>query len=110
MLIGMASSPSLTVGASVTAFVRTLLPKAVPLQINQVVRELDSLTVTVTTTASVAACPTCAQLSQRVQSRYMSTLTDLPCGEHAVKLQICVRRFTCTNPACTQKVFTERLP
>jgi transposase len=71
---------------------------------------LNLITASATTTASEAACPLCQQPSKRVHSHYLRTLTDLPCCGQRVKWIIQVRRFRCLNPACSRKLFSERLP
>jgi len=56
-----------------------------------------------------AACPTCAQVSQRLHSRYQRTLADLPWQGRPVALQVAARRFRCLNPSCARQTFAERL-
>lgn len=57
----------------------------------------------------LANCPTCEQSSQRVHSSYTRSPQDLPLGEQAVRVQLRVLRFRCSNPGCAQQVFVERL-
>src|SRR3954453_22611867 len=57
-----------------------------------------------------ATCPICQQPSHRVHSHYTRTLQDLRCGGKALRLLVLFRRFFCENPACTRKIFAERLP
>jgi transposase len=40
----------------------------------------------------------------------MRTVADLPWIGCAVRLELHVRRFFCTNQECTRQIFTERLP
>jgi transposase len=54
-------------------------------------------------------CPKCLQLSSRIHSRYRRKLADLPWANIPVRIEICVRRFFCDNPACTRGIFSERL-
>jgi len=56
-----------------------------------------------------AACPTCAQMSQRLHSRYQRILADLPWQGRPVALQVVARRFRCLNPSCARQTFAERL-
>ena len=57
-----------------------------------------------------APCPRCAQVSDRVHSRYRRTLHDLPWADTTVILRLRVRRFRCTNPTCSRAIFAERFP
>ena len=70
---------------------------------------LKLITATATTTVLEAACPLCQQPSKRIHSHCRRTLTDLPCCGQRVKWIIQVRRFRCLNPACSRKLFSERL-
>ena len=74
--------------------------------------EMDAETVTIEThvEAPQAACPICHTLSQRVHSRYMRTLRDVPCGTKALQLVVQVRRFFCDQQDCPREIFAERLP
>lgn len=45
----------------------------------------------------------------RIHSRYRRTLADLLWAEIRVCLHLQVRKCFCTNPACTQRTFSERL-
>src|SRR5262245_50398577 len=60
--------------------------------------------------ATSTPCPVCGALSQRVHSRYIRQVADLPWLEVAVRLHLQVRRFFCDRPACPRAIFTERLP
>jgi transposase len=53
---------------------------------------------------------TCHQLSARVHGSYQRTVADLPCAGRNVLLMLTVRKFVCSTPACSHKIFTERLP
>jgi transposase len=64
----------------------------------------------ITSTSLRVPCPGCAQMAQRVHSRYKRTLADLPWGTWRVTWQLRVRKFFCDNPACPRQIFTERLP
>jgi transposase len=54
-------------------------------------------------------CPECHQLSDRIHSNYQRTVSDLPCAGRNVILVLTVRKFVCTTPTCSHKIFTERL-
>jgi transposase len=72
-------------------------------------RTENSLTIQVRTFGTHARCPLCHQSSTRLQGRYHRTLADLPWADQPVYLQVTVRKFYCTNPSCSRKVFAERL-
>jgi transposase len=42
--------------------------------------------------------------------RYVREVADLPWMGCAVRLELHVRRFFCTNQDCARQIFTERLP
>ena len=69
-----------------------------------------TLTLQVTATASQALCPLCHTPATRVHSRYHRTLTDVPWGTYAVRVQLWVRKWFCDTPTCPRCIFTERLP
>jgi transposase len=68
------------------------------------------LIVQVFSTSPLRCCPDCGQPSSRVHSRYVRTVSDLPCAGRQVVLKLTVRKFLCRTPACPRKMFTERLP
>lgn len=69
-----------------------------------------SITLKLVTTALEAACPVCHCCSDCVHSRYVRQVADLPWLGCAVRLDLQVRRFFCSNQACVRQIFTERLP
>ena len=68
------------------------------------------LTLEVTTRQATPVCPRCHTPSNRIHSRYMRTLADLPWADVTICLQLHVRKCFCPNPDCSQRIFTERLP
>ena len=52
-----------------------------------------------------AACPACGTWSSRVHSRYVRQMRDLPLGGRPVLIHLAMRRFLCTNAACTRVTF-----
>jgi len=54
-------------------------------------------------------CPECDQLSTRIHETYQRTVADLPCAGRTVLLMLTVRKFVCSTPTCSRKIFTERL-
>ncbi len=89
---------------------RAILPDERSLDCNSIAWETKRVVIEVSSTRSTAACPCCGQLSERVHSRYVRTLADLPWQGWEVELHWHCRRFFCTNANCRQRIFTERLP
>jgi transposase len=57
-----------------------------------------------------SACPGCARRSDRIHSHYERRPRDLPWHGRIVRMTLRVRRFRCGTPACTVRIFAERLP
>jgi transposase len=66
-------------------------------------------TVFVQVTATEARCPLCNQPSERIHSRYVRKLADLPWQGQAVRIFLEVRRFFCLVSYCPRRIFAERL-
>lgn len=88
----------------------TLLPDPTCLHLQLLDASATTITLHVSTTAPEAACPLFQRCSDRVHSRYVRQVADLPWMGCAVRLELQVRRFFCSNQACTRQIFTERLP
>jgi transposase len=86
-----------------------LLPDIPDLQLDQIQLADQMIMLTIRATHPSAACPICGQSSLRIHSRYTRTIADLPWADWMVQLQLHVRRFFCTNPACVRRTFSERL-
>jgi transposase len=71
--------------------------------------EAQLLTISATTTALHAACPTCGLPSDRIHSHYIRSPRDLPISGYTVQLRLHVRRFRCLNASCPRATFAERL-
>jgi transposase len=71
--------------------------------------EATSITAYIQTKAATASCPICETPSNRVHSRYRRKLGDLACFGKKARLVIAVRRFFCTQPQCSRRIFAERL-
>src|SRR5260221_7598900 len=70
----------------------------------------EQITLTLRATSPTAPCPSCGTVSSRIQSRYTRVLRDLPSIGHPIRLIVHVRRFSCKQSTCAQKIFVERLP
>jgi transposase len=90
--------------------VTTLLADPRNLHLESIVASDKTITVIVTTTQPQAACPQCHHRSNRLHSRYVRTVADLPWQGVVVRLQLRTRRFFCQHPTCSQAIFCERLP
>lgn len=73
-------------------------------------READRLIIEATSTATVATCPNCQQVSTHSHGWYPRCPQDLPCIGAGVYLELIVRRFRCLNSECPKKTFAERFP
>jgi transposase len=89
---------------------RTILPDTKTLKLLHVCASGQSITLAARTTSAEVCCPVCSTLSQRVHSRYVRTLSDLPWQGIPVRLRLHVRRFFCDEASCERVIFAERLP
>jgi len=92
-----------------SAFLDTF-PESPGLHLDDLVLTPDLAVALVTSTSATADCPCCGTPSERVHSHYRRTVADLPCHDRRFVLRLRVRRFRCTEPGCTRRVFCERLP
>ena len=69
-----------------------------------------TITLTLTSRSRPAPCPLCSRRARRTHSWYERALADLPWGEHAVAVQLRVRKLFCDNAKCKRRIFTECLP
>jgi transposase len=90
--------------------VRALLPVESALSCDSVQLNGNKITVAVSSVSTHSACPRCGHSSERIHSRYERKLADLPWQGLRVEVRWQSRRFFCTNPCCSQRIFTERLP
>jgi hypothetical protein len=80
------------------------------LQIEQVTRHEQLLTIHATSILPSAICPHCGVASHSVHSRYARHPQDVPPAEYAVQLVLHVRRWRCTITTCAAVTFSEPLP
>jgi transposase len=97
-------------GASLSLSASVLLPSASELCLEQILSTPDLITMEVRAYRSSAACPTCASVSDRVHSRYLRTIADLPSQGTRVRFRLHTRRFFCDQSSCARQTFSERLP
>lgn len=91
-------------------FPAALLPQVPGLLLEDVQRANQTLIIGLRSTAPTAVCPLCQRPSTRIHSHYQRHPTDLPWGDHAVRLVLRVRKFVCPTAICPRRIFTERLP
>jgi transposase len=86
-----------------------VLPIPRSLHVETLLLEEEGLTVLASSEATDVRCPVCGEPADRVHSRYVRTLADLPWAGLAVRFRVHVRRFFCDNPSCPRTIFAERL-
>ena len=67
------------------------------------------LSISVSSTQTVAQCPVCGAYSDRIHSRYERTLADLPCAQFTLIWLVQVCKFFCSNPNCERRIYCERI-
>ncbi|MDQ5854028.1 MAG: ISL3 family transposase, partial [Chloroflexota bacterium] len=87
-----------------------LLPGAPQLRLDTIELDPRLITLHMTSTQAIPACPDCGHAAQRLHSGYVRTLADLPWADLAARILLRVRRFFCDHSACARTTFTERLP
>ena len=70
----------------------------------------DGIVLDLQVTRQSARCPLCGTRATRVQSTYVRTMRDLPCGGLPLILRVRVRRFVCANGVCPRRIFAEQFP
>jgi transposase len=70
----------------------------------------NELVIDIACEAPSMPCPQCHEPSFRIHGHYQRTVADLPCAGRTVILALTVRKFVCTTPDCSRRIFTERLP
>ncbi len=88
----------------------TLLPDSACLHLTHLEVSPRLITAHVSTISPEALCPLCQCRSEKVHSRYVRLVADLPWMGWAVRLELHTRRFFCQNTECARRIFTERLP
>lgn len=88
----------------------TILPDSPHLRLLGLVSDAQGIVATVAAIAPTSVCPQCGSSSGRIHSHYVRHVADLPWHGVAFRLELHVRRFFCDHGACSQWIFTERLP
>jgi transposase len=95
---------------SVLSLATVLLPGPSCLRLTDISATDTRISLELTATRVVVACPACAAESSRVHSLYQRSVADLPWAGVPVTLHLHIRRFVCRNPACPRATFSEPLP
>ena len=92
--------------------VRVLLPDSKSLRVDciEVDAEQQTVCIAVSSSANGGKCPQCQRFSQRIHSKYLRKLSDLPWQGSQVRIAWQSRKFFCDANSCGQRIFTERLP
>jgi transposase len=92
-------------------FLQCLLPGANLLRLEryEIDAENQQLTLSVSSTQTLAQCPLCFNSTARIHSHYERTLVDLPCVSFRMTLVMQVYKFFCDNSECVRRIFTERI-
>jgi len=67
----------------------------------------DIIVIHAESTKESAECPYCGELSQRVHSKYLRTINDLPIQDKKCKIILHNKKYMCVNPKCDRKTFAE---
>lgn len=86
-----------------------LLPAVPGVQLREILSDEQSITLVMIMTGRGVPCPLCRKCSERIHSRYVRKIADIPWSGVPVKIRLCVRRFFCDNPDCPRRIFVERL-
>lgn len=85
-------------------------PHVTGLHVQDVAADEDAILVVVTPSRKTARCPPCSHRSRRIHARFTRLLADLLWTGHTVHVCLHGRHFRCTNDACSQQTFRERIP
>jgi transposase len=88
----------------------TLVPDIAEVELVCLGRVAGLIEMRLKTSRASATCSACGLSSQKVHSRYVRRLTDLPWDGVPVVIHLQTRRFICVEPGCRRKVFTEPVP
>lgn len=87
---------------------RLLFPAWSHIRIENWCLERQTLIIDISLRSRRAECPDCKTSSEKIHSRYIRKLSDLPCTGLAVRINFAVRRFFCTSTSCPRVTFAEQ--
>lgn len=94
---------------SIVDLAAVLLPHLAKLQLDRVYLKGVRVRIEASTRATVAYCPDCGAVSQRVHSRYVRHLVDTGFGGREATVSLPVRRLFCDQPGCARQTFAEQV-
>ncbi|MFD0279067.1 transposase family protein [Kitasatospora sp. NPDC127111] len=86
-----------------------LIPSVAGVAVLSVDVDVESVNVTLQSSAASYSCPGCGGLSTRVHSWYPRFAVDGPVGGMRVRLSLRVRRFVCVSSSCGRRTFVEQI-
>lgn len=89
---------------------KTLLPDPIALTLEKIVPTDVTITVIASTRQATVTYSCCGKTANRVHSRYLRTVADLPWQGISVRFLLNARKFFCDNKECKRRIFTEPLP
>jgi transposase len=95
----------------INAMLRSFRPSAfVPrgFHVESAVHDGAMTVITIRHMIKTSRCPDCAAIAERIHSRYLRRLADLPLAGRQVRLIVIARRFRCDAAFCRRAIFTER--
>lgn len=95
---------------SISGLLTILFPHLARLRISQVFQTGRSVRIQASTRDPQAACPACGVPARRVHSRYERRISDTAVAGRELLIHLDVRRFFCSNAACSKKIFSEQVP
>ncbi|WP_051273731.1 ISL3 family transposase [Desulfotruncus alcoholivorax] len=87
-----------------------IMPLAHGIKLAVMKQEAGSIHLVMEMTRPFATCPVCGKVSNKIRSYYERTVRDLAWCGIPVVIRLTVRRFACTDRACQQRIFCERIP
>lgn len=89
--------------------VQAVFPQLGSLEVRDVEVEGEVVRIRAVATDAESACPGCGTVSRRVHGGYERSLADLPVGMRPVRVRLRMRRFCCTNNACSRRTFSAQV-
>jgi transposase len=85
-----------------------ILPDNVQLKANALSILADAIIINASVCQYGSICPVCHKSSNRIHSKYVRKLSDLPISGSQARIELTARKYFCDNALCTRKIFTER--
>ena len=88
---------------------QSIVPDPAALHLVAIEADAHGVTIVVRARNPTARCPDCGGVATKVHSRYLRSPIDLPWQGVTARLRLHTRRWFCPDPACSRRVFAERL-